>query len=218
MLKNENIQHDDIKKLHDFHIHAHGHYVVITAKTINNNNYTFMATASIIKYILYDMNQIIVVGPLSNLQFANIMTALKNMSCGFKILSINNKRVLASENLLHSYIEKLHEFNIHAHGDYVVITAKSINKSNNYTFMATASIIKYILCDMNQIIVVGSLSRAQFENIMTALEYINCGFKMFSINNKMILVSNNKIKDLEKNKLKVKVKKSIDNIATSLGE
>ena len=103
MLKNENIQHDDIKKLHNFHIHAHGHYVVITAKTINNNNYTFMATASIIKYILYDMNQKIVVGPLSNLQFANIMTALKNMNCGFKIFSINNKMVLISENKIKDF-------------------------------------------------------------------------------------------------------------------
>jgi len=98
MLKNENIQNNDIEKLHDFHIHAHGHYVVITAKTINNNSYTFMATASIIKYILCNMNQIIVVGPLSNIQFANIITALKNMNCGFKIFSINNKMVLISGN------------------------------------------------------------------------------------------------------------------------
>lgn len=120
--------------------------------------------------------------------------------------------------MLKNDIEKLSNFRIHASGHYIVITATLPDKINNYTFLATSPILKHILCDMNQIIVIGQLSKIQFAGVVKALKNMSCGFKIFSINNKLVLVSENKIKDLEKNKFKVKVKKSIDNTATSSGK
>lgn len=109
--------------------------------------------------------------------------------------------MLKLENIGYNNIENLQNFHMHAHGNYVVITAKSQNKINNYTFLATTPIVKYILCDMNQKIIIGSLSKCQLGNIIAALENIGCDFQLLIINNKLALVS--------KNKHKVKVKKAI---------
>ena len=216
MLSFGNISIDEVKKLHNFQIHAHGNYVVITGKLVNGTDYyTFLATGPILKYILDDMNQRIVVGPLSRVQLGSIISTLKNIGCNFQQRYINNKLIFIPEtkdigsqtklnfgDISIDELKKLHNFRIHAYGHCVVITGKSVDGTDRYTFLATVPILKYILDDMNQKIVVGSLSRLQFSSVMSALENIECNFQLRSINKKWFLIPEAKDMDPQTNKTK----------------
>lgn len=85
-----------------------------------------------------------------------------------------------------SYLENLSNFILHAKGHYIMISGYD-SKRNKHTFMATTPIVKYLLCDMNQKILIGALSSCQLGSLFMALDYIDCGYELITINDQMIL-------------------------------
>lgn len=98
MLLSKNIGYDTIEKLNNFVIHAYGHYVVITGRTENNNKYTFLASESILKYILCDMNKKIVLGSLSKLQTASIICTLEKINSEYTLVYYNDTPIIYYKN------------------------------------------------------------------------------------------------------------------------
>lgn len=87
-----------IAQLKNFKIHAQGHCVMISGITPKNNKYTFMATTSVLKYILCDMNQKIVFGPLSMCQMGSIFCALDSIGCNYELIYFNDSIYIVSKN------------------------------------------------------------------------------------------------------------------------
>lgn len=98
---------DNIDKLHNFVIHARGHYVVISGYSEEKDKHTFMATTPILKHILCDMNQRITLGPLSKCQMGGIFLALKSIDCEYDMFTINDKTMIASKTKESGY-QRLH--------------------------------------------------------------------------------------------------------------
>lgn len=86
-----------------------------------------------------------------------------------------------------SELDKLHNFIIHARGNYVMISAFS-DKRDKFTFLASTPMLKYILCDMNQKIVLGALSKCQLGGIYMALRNIKCEYDLVIINDRTVII------------------------------
>ena len=103
----------------------------------------------------------------------------------------------------YSAIAQLKNFKIHAQGHCVMISGTT-PKNNKYTFMATTSVLKYILCDLNQKVVLGSLSRCQMGGIFKALESIGCNYELIYFNDSIYIVSKNKDSVLQRKRINEK--------------
>lgn len=102
-----------------------------------------------------------------------------------------------------SNIDKLHNFVIHARGNYVVISGYT-QKKDKHTFIATTPMLKHILCDMNQRITLGSLSKCQMGGIYMALNSINCDYDIVAINDIPMIVPKTRALCLQRVHLKNK--------------
>lgn len=88
---------DNIEQLSNFVIHGRGHVVVISGYDIQKDKYTFVATTPMLKHILCDMNQRIVLGPLSRCQMGGIFMALKSINCDYEMITINDKTMIVAK-------------------------------------------------------------------------------------------------------------------------
>lgn len=88
-------------------------------------------------------------------------------------------------------IGNLNNFKIHARGDYVMISGYT-EKKEKYTFLATTPILKYILCEMNKKIKLGSLSKCQMGGIFMALKNIGCDYEIIIVNDQPMIIPNKK--------------------------
>ena len=82
-----------------------------------------------------------------------------------------------------SDLENLSNFILHAKGNFIMISGYD-DERNKHTFMATTPIVKYLLCDMNQKIL---MSSCQLGSLFMVLDYIGCGYELITINDQMIL-------------------------------
>ena len=96
------------------------------------------------------------------------------------------------DNMNKSDLENLSDFILHAKGNLIMISGYD-DERNKHTFVASSSILKYLLCDLNKKIIIGSLSRCQLGSLFNALEYIDCGYKLISINDQMIIMKSNNL-------------------------
>ena len=65
------------------------------------------------------------------------------------------------------------------------------------SYLASESILKYILCDMNKKIVLRSLSKLQTASIICTLKKINSEYTLVYCNNTPIIYYKNQIKTLK---------------------
>lgn len=100
-----------------------------------------------------------------------------------------------------SELDKLHNFILHARGNYVVISAFS-DKKVKYTFLASTPMLEYILCDMNKKIVLGPLSKCQMGGIYMALRNIKCEYDLVIINNRTTIIPRSMEKSFQRVKNK----------------
>ena len=98
-------------------------------------------------------------------------------------------------------LNNLNNFIIYGRGHYVMISGYD-EKKDKYTFFASTSILKYILCDMNKSVILGDLSRCQMGGIFMALRNIGCGYDLVIINNKNVIVPKSKEKGFQRVQVK----------------
>ena len=91
-----------------------------------------------------------------------------------------------------SDLENLSNFILHANGNFIMISGYD-SERNKHTFMASSPILKYLLCDMNEKIVIGRLSNCQLGSLFMALDYIDCRYKLVTINDQMIIKNSNNL-------------------------
>ncbi len=85
---------NNIDKLGNFKIHAYGNIVMISGYTINKGKHTFVASTSILKHILFDMNQSVTLGALSKCQLGGIFSALKSIGYEYDLVMVNNQPMI----------------------------------------------------------------------------------------------------------------------------
>ena len=102
-----------------------------------------------------------------------------------------------------SELDKLHNFIIHARGNYVVISAFS-DKKVKYTFLASTPMLEYILYDMNQRVTLGALSKCQLGGIYMALRNIKCEYDLVIINDRTTIIPRSKEKGFQRKRIQVK--------------
>lgn len=91
---------NDLENLGNFILHAKGNLIMISGYDRERNKHTFVASSSILKYLLCDMNQKIVIGPLSRCQLGSLFMALDSIGCGYKIVTINDQMIIQKSNNL----------------------------------------------------------------------------------------------------------------------
>ena len=85
---------NELNNLNNFIIYGRGHYVMISGYDEKKDKYTFFASTPILKHILCDMNESVILGDLSRCQMGGIFMALRNIGCGYDLVVINNKNVI----------------------------------------------------------------------------------------------------------------------------
>lgn len=91
---------NDLENLGNFILHAKGHLIMISGYDRERNKHTFVASTPILKYLLCDMEQKIVIAPLSRCQLGSLFIALDSIGCGYNIVTINDQMIIKKSNNL----------------------------------------------------------------------------------------------------------------------